>query len=69
MSISAIRSPCIRVCTYDKDFICQGCGRTRDEITEWFYTDDARKIEIRDQSAERISNRMRRVRVYDGCTG
>lgn len=67
-SISKIASPCISVCKLENGH-CVGCGRSQDEIREWFYVNDQRKKEIRDQSAERIPSRMRRVRRNNDCTG
>ena len=46
-----IKSPCIKVCTINNGK-CIGCGRTKDEIKEWFYATDDRKIQI----LERLSN-------------
>lgn len=39
-----IESPCIQVCRMDLDtLICQGCGRSKDQITNWIlYTDEQR---------------------------
>jgi predicted Fe-S protein YdhL (DUF1289 family) len=31
----ATYSPCIKVCTIDKNGYCLGCGRTREEIAGW----------------------------------
>jgi predicted Fe-S protein YdhL (DUF1289 family) len=40
-------SICTKVCEYEDDQrICRGCGRTAEEITEWFYANKERKIEI-----------------------
>ena len=40
-------SICRKVCEYEDDQrICRGCGRTDEEITEWFYANKERKIEI-----------------------
>lgn len=40
-------SICVKVCEYEDDQrICRGCGRTAEEITEWFYANKERKIEI-----------------------
>ena len=40
-------SICTKVCEYEDDQrICRGCGRTAEEITEWFYAERERKIEI-----------------------
>jgi predicted Fe-S protein YdhL (DUF1289 family) len=67
-SISKIASPCVRVCKIEYDH-CIGCGRTSEDIKEWFYADDHRKQEILKKSGKRISNRMRGVRRGDDCTG
>ena len=67
-SISKIPSPCVRVCQIEDDH-CVGCGRSSDEIREWFYCDDDRKMEIREKSGKRVSNRMRRMRISNDCTG
>ena len=50
-STSEVESPCIKVCVIE-DGYCIGCGRTQDEIGEWFYADDDRKLEI----LERLTN-------------
>ena len=50
-STSKVESPCIKVCIIE-DGYCIGCGRTQDEIGEWFYADDDRKLEI----LERLTN-------------
>lgn len=40
-------SICRKVCEYEDDQrICRGCGRTAEEITEWFYANKERKVEI-----------------------
>jgi len=46
-----VESPCIQVCDIEKGY-CIGCGRSQDEIREWFYADNDRKLEI----LERIAN-------------
>jgi predicted Fe-S protein YdhL (DUF1289 family) len=41
------KSICRKVCEYeDNQRICRGCGRTAEEITEWFYASKERKVEI-----------------------
>ena len=50
-STSEVETPCINVCIIE-DGYCIGCGRTQDEIGEWFYADDDRKLEI----LERLAN-------------
>jgi len=54
-STSNVPSPCIRVCKIEDDH-CLGCGRSSDEIREWFYCDDTRKEEILEKSGKRIPN-------------
>ena len=40
-------SICRKVCEYEVDRqTCKGCGRTAEEITEWFYATKERKVEI-----------------------
>ena len=40
-------SPCIGICTIDKDTQnCIGCGRTSEQITEWTKYTDKRREEI-----------------------
>ena len=40
-----VESPCINVCMIE-DGYCIGCGRSYDEIGEWYYADNDRKLEI-----------------------
>jgi len=28
-------SPCVGVCKLDSDFVCEGCGRTIEEVLKW----------------------------------
>jgi predicted Fe-S protein YdhL (DUF1289 family) len=38
-----IESPCISVCRYENE-VCVGCGRTVDEIVNWYdMTDDEKQ--------------------------
>mgnify|MGYP003385842326 CR=1 FL=1 len=30
-----VASPCVSLCQLDGDGVCNGCGRTLDEITRW----------------------------------
>ncbi|WP_020201632.1 MULTISPECIES: DUF1289 domain-containing protein [Cupriavidus] len=36
-------SPCIGICSTLFDEICQGCGRTAMEVSNWVFMDDAEK--------------------------
>ncbi len=43
MKKSPIESPCISVCRYENE-VCVGCGRTVDDITNWYdMTDDEKQ--------------------------
>jgi len=52
-SISKIISPCVSICKVENK-VCIGCGRTTQEIAEWFKASDRRKREI----IEGLSNRV-----------
>ena len=44
MDHKVIETPCVAICRQE-DGRCLGCGRTTEEVTEWFnYTDHERKI-------------------------
>lgn len=56
-------SICRKVCEYEDDQrICRGCGRTAEEIEEWFYATKERKIEI----AKAARARTKAKRKADG---
>lgn len=40
-----VESPCIKVCMIEEEH-CIGCGRSQDEIAEWFYASNERKLKI-----------------------
>lgn len=42
MSQSPIESPCISICRYENE-VCAGCGRTVDEIVNWWDMSDTEK--------------------------
>lgn len=46
MKAMTIESPCILVCSIDKETgLCLGCGRTRNEIAGWIsYSDEERRL-------------------------
>ena len=43
-----IKSPCVKMCKMNLDTLtCEGCGRTREHITNWvLYSDEQRDIII-----------------------
>tara|TARA_Y100001972_G_scaffold109171_1_gene139833 strand:- start:195 stop:383 length:189 start_codon:yes stop_codon:yes gene_type:complete len=52
---SEVESPCQNICLIEEGY-CIGCGRTEDQIMEWLYADDDRKLEILDEISEGIKN-------------
>jgi len=64
-------SICTKVCKYEDDQrICTGCGRTAEEITEWFYATQERKREIAKTARKRSkdakeANRQRKMISLD----
>ena len=50
--IAEPQSPCIKVCEL-VDNICVGCYRSKDEITEWIYSDAEKRWSILQQVKER----------------
>jgi uncharacterized protein len=56
LSMTRVSSPCIRVCTLDSETgLCEGCGRTREEITRWYrMTEEERQLIM-----ARLPERMR----------
>jgi predicted Fe-S protein YdhL (DUF1289 family) len=65
------KSICRKVCGYEDDQrVCRGCGRTAEEITEWFYATRERKIEIakaarKRSKASKETNEQRQMIVLD----
>ncbi|AWM87722.1 DUF1289 domain-containing protein [Microvirga sp. 17 mud 1-3] len=61
--MSRVSSPCIRVCTLDPETgLCEGCGRTRDEIGHWYRLTEDERLRIMAELPER----MRRAFALDG---
>jgi len=44
--VSEVRSPCVGVCTLDRQDVCQGCYRSGREITDWYMAGEEEKREI-----------------------
>lgn len=48
---------CKKICKVDKtNTFCVGCGRTLQEITEWYTADSDRKKEISISAKERVKS-------------
>ena len=45
--MARISTPCLRVCILDPDTeLCEGCGRTRDEIARWGRLSEEERLAI-----------------------
>jgi predicted Fe-S protein YdhL (DUF1289 family) len=63
---SRASSPCIRVCCLDPETgLCEGCGRTGEEIARWFRMTEAERLAIMAELPER----MRRAFLPDPDKG
>jgi hypothetical protein len=50
-----MESPCAKICTYDPDSrLCLGCGRTLEEIGDWFAMTDAQRRAVMEQLPARL---------------
>jgi uncharacterized protein len=48
-------TPCIRVCLLDPETgLCEGCGRTREEIASWFRLSEQERLRIMGELEERM---------------
>lgn len=51
---TAIKSPCIHVCTLDENKICMGCYRSAEEVRNWFrYTDEEKRTSLKNAEERR----------------
>lgn len=54
--MSAIASPCIKICVIDpQSGLCEGCGRTLQEIAQWSRLGDAERRAIMATLEDRLS--------------
>jgi len=52
---SMIETPCIKICVIDQDTsLCQGCGRSLEEIARWGSFSDEQRRQIMKQLKARI---------------
>ncbi len=42
----AVLSPCIGVCTLDREGLCEGCLRSAAEIAAWLHMDDSQRLHM-----------------------
>ena len=53
-----LSTPCIKVCLIDAETgLCEGCGRTREEIATWGRLDERQRLEI----MSGLEDRMRKA--------
>ena len=56
--MARISTPCLRVCLLDPaSGLCEGCGRTRDEIASWGRLSEGERLAI----MASLDERMRRL--------
>ena len=55
MKQSKVESPCISICRYENE-VCVGCGRTVEEVTEWYNYTDKQKQKIIDRLEKETLN-------------
>ena len=50
--INNMKTPCKRICVLVDNRLCEGCGRTWEELREWSFYSDKQRAEI----IERLKN-------------
>jgi predicted Fe-S protein YdhL (DUF1289 family) len=54
-AMTRVSTPCVRVCILDPETgLCEGCGRTRDEIARWFRLSEDERLQIMAELPERM---------------
>jgi predicted Fe-S protein YdhL (DUF1289 family) len=48
-------SPCNRICCLNHSDVCLGCGRTLQEIKDWHSADKTQKLQILQNSQQRLT--------------
>ncbi len=57
--MTRISTPCISYCWTDPDHgLCEGCGRTRDEIGQWCFITEDERLAIMAELTDRLSNAL-----------
>lgn len=55
--MNAVSSPCVRLCVIDPaSKLCEGCGRTLQEIADWSRLSEAQRLAIMATLEARLSN-------------
>ena len=56
VKLAVMQTPCVKICTYDPDSgLCLGCGRTLDEIGDWFSLTAAERRAVMEALPARLS--------------
>ena len=68
--MSRASSPCIRVCTLDPETgLCEGCGRTREEIGCWYRLPEEERLRIMAELPERMRQAFSPVEALTSKSG
>ena len=60
--MNAASSPCIRICVIDPaSKLCEGCGRTLQEIADWSRLSEAQRLAIMATLEERLPRPVKRA--------
>lgn len=59
-SLESLDSPCIRRCTLNAADVCVGCGRSLEEIKQWWEADKEEQSVILTNASQRLENLKRR---------
>lgn len=51
-------SPCQGVCRLDSLLVCEGCGRTIEEIADWPFVSEAERTAINQRAQSRLQARQ-----------
>lgn len=46
ISVSAVQSPCVNVCSIGPDGLCEGCARTLNEIASWRTMSEREQVQL-----------------------
>jgi predicted Fe-S protein YdhL (DUF1289 family) len=53
--MARVSTPCVKVCLIDPETgLCEGCGRTREEIAAWFRLSEEERLRIMADLPERM---------------
>lgn len=50
-----ITNPCIGYCLLNEKNICTGCGRSKDERTDWIFLSESEKQQVVEVAGQRLT--------------